>query len=85
MFVKRILEYDAFSQKADIIISDNTYEVLWYHHPTDDNILGTEVKEIVSLFATDIIRSNSNERFINKALQPYSYLICGQVIDIIRP
>ena len=85
MFVKKIVTYDAFSQEADIIVSDSIYDVLCYCHPVDNNILGAEVKEIVSLFATEIVRSDTNEYFIYKDVQPYSYYVCGQVIDLIKP
>ncbi len=85
MFVKEIIAYDAFSQEADIIVSDNIYNIICYCHPADNNILGTEVKEIVSLFATEIIRSDTNEYFIYKDTQPYSYYVSGQVIDSKKP
>lgn len=85
MFVKKIVAYDSFSQEADIIVSDNIYDVLCYCHPVNDDILGAEVKEIVTLFATEIVRSEQNEYFIHKDAQPYSYYVCGQVIDSIKP
>lgn len=37
------------------------------------------------MFATEIVRSDTNEYFIYKDVQPYSYYVCGQVIDLIKP
>lgn len=85
MFVKKIVSYDVFSQEADILVSDNTYDILCYCYPTEDNILGAKVKEIVTLFASDIVRNEANEYCIKKDDQPYSYLICGKVVDLMKP
>ena len=86
MFVKEIKNYDDFSNEADIIVTDGTYEVLCYCHPAEFYEKGSTVQEILSLFAKDIMRI-SDKMYEVKKLEDdyYAYHLQGEVIKIDKP
>ena len=86
MIVKQIKNYDNFSYEADIIVTDGISEVLCYCHPAEMYKSGAPVKEILSLFAKDVMRVSSSECLIIKlAYNHYAYHLQGEVINIDEP
>lgn len=53
MVIKEIIDYDKFSNEADLVISDGKYEVLCYCFQIDKSKPDDKVDSICSLFEHD--------------------------------
>lgn len=84
MYVKRILDFDEAAQEADVIVSDDVFDLLCYAHPFVMNDCGEEFW-IDSLFTTEIVKTEENCFKIVKLKGYYEYKLVGEVVDTVPP
>ena len=84
MFIKQIKSFDKDSNEADIIVSDGTFDLTCYCHPSDLYKAGTEVKLITSLFTKNIMRAENEEFSIFKLKDFYAYHLQGKIMDLTK-
>lgn len=82
MFIKEIIDYDKFSNEADLVISDGKYEVLCYCFQIDKSKPDNKVDSICSLFAHDCMIARQAEFKVEKLSDYYSYHLQGEIIDV---
>ncbi len=86
MHVQQIKDYDDFSNEADIIVTDGTFELLCYCYPAEIYKVGTQVQEISSLFAKDIMRVSNSDYLVIKLINDhYAYHLQGEVVETTKP
>ena len=81
MFIKKIVNYDDFSEEASLIVSDGKNELLCYCSSFDGN--GRTIK-ITSFLCDSIIKNNSQICDYHKLLNYYSYSLQARVVDVER-
>jgi len=86
MFVKKLIKDDG---QADLIVTDGQYDIMcccWEYNPLQKD--NQQVKEISSLFTTDIMRVDDHDYLVQKIHgkgEHYSYHLQGRVIDKSKP
>lgn len=81
MFIKKIINYDDFSDEASLIISDGTNELLCYCSLFNGNDGRVEIKSFLS---NNIMRITFPTCNYKKLTGYYSYTLQGKVVDIGR-
>lgn len=84
MFIKQVKSFDKFSDEADIVVTDGKFELMCYCHPSIQYPIGTEVKDITSFLAKNIMRAECNDCLILKLEDYYAYHLQGKIIDLIN-
>lgn len=82
MYIKKILDYDDFSDEADILVTDGVYEIMCYCHPITNPQVNQSIKSISTLAADNIMTEPYEEPAAKKTDESYySYSLIGKVIN----
>lgn len=83
MYIKKILDYDDFSDEADIIVTDGIHEIMCYCHPIVNPQINQKVESICAFLADNIMTEFYEELGAKKTDESYySYCLVGKVINM---
>lgn len=83
MFIKCINDFDDFSGEADLIVSDQTYQLICYCSDYQKEFKTIpNIKEIESFMCENIMKTYTDEYLIIKKKDYYSYHLQGKVLDV---
>ena len=85
MYLKKVQDYDKYSNEADIVVSDGKYDLLCYCYPAQCNKIGTKVNYIIANCTTNIVRVDENIYSIQKFGSFYQYHLQGMVFNVDVP
>lgn len=83
MFIKSIYSFDEDSGEADLIVSDESYDVICFCSIfQNESQIMPKIKEIETFMCDGIMRSDDENYLIDKKIDYYSYHLQGKVLDV---
>lgn len=82
MYIKRIVDYDEFSDEADVVVTDGKYEIMCYCYTfSSEPKVGQTINELSVLSYDNVmaVKSKKNE-IVKTSVGYYTYHLSGKVI-----
>ena len=81
MFIKKIIDYDIEAQEADLLISDNRFELICYAHPFERK--ENKSFKLIAFCDNAFIRAMNESFLVEKNLNEfYGYKLQGKLINL---